>query len=67
MAKIDVISAKKAGTLFGLFIERLKRTPQQTAYQSYNSETKQWFNTTWDDIATPVSYTHLTLPTICSV
>lgn len=55
MAKIDVISAEQAGTLFGLFIERLKRTPQQTAYQSYNSETKQWFNTTWDDIATQVA------------
>ena len=55
MAKIDVISAEQAGTLFGLFIERLKRTPQQTAYQSYNSETKQWFNTTWNDIATQVA------------
>jgi long-chain acyl-CoA synthetase len=55
MAKIDVISAEQAGTLFGLFIERLKRTPQQTAYQSYNSETKQWFNTTWDEVATQVA------------
>jgi long-chain acyl-CoA synthetase len=55
MATIDVISAEQAGTLYGLFTERLQRSPNQTAYRSYNSDTKEWFDTTWAEVATQVA------------
>ena len=51
----DIISAKQASTLYGLFKERLKRSPHKTAYKSYNSETKQWFDITWSEVATRVA------------
>jgi len=55
MTPTDVISAEQAGTLFGLFRERLQRSPQQTAYRSFNSATKQWFDATWLEVAAQVA------------
>ena len=55
MNMTDIISAKQASTLYGLFKERLKRSPHKTAYKSYNSETKQWFDITWSEVASRVA------------
>jgi long-chain acyl-CoA synthetase len=46
----DYISAEQAGTLYGLFRERLSRSPDHIAYQSYSSETKDWVGTTWQEV-----------------
>ena len=54
MNMTDIISAKQACTLYGLFKERLKRSPHKTAYKSYDPETKQWFDITWSEVATRV-------------
>jgi long-chain acyl-CoA synthetase len=55
MTSTDLISHEQAGTLYGLFRERLKRSPDQTAYRSYDSLTKQWFDTTWSQVAAQVA------------
>ena len=56
MNMTDIISAKQARTLYGLFKERLKRSPHKTAYKSYDLETKQWFDITWSEVAARVGY-----------
>ena len=55
MATTDIISAEQAGTLYGLFRERLQRSPDHIAYKSYNPETTQWFDTTWHEVAVQVA------------
>ena len=55
MASTDVISAEQSATLYGLFKERLLRSPDKVAYKSYDSETKQWFETTWAEVAAQVA------------
>ena len=56
MATTDIISAEQAGTLYGLFRERLQRSPDHIAYKSYNPETTQWFDTTWHEVAVQVAW-----------
>jgi len=43
----DVISAERAGTLDGLFAQRVRRTPKLTAYCSFDPASKQWRDTSW--------------------
>jgi long-chain acyl-CoA synthetase len=43
----DIISADKAGTLDGLFVQRIRRTPDLTAYRSFNPVSKEWRDTSW--------------------
>ena len=54
-AKTDYISAEQAGNLYGLFLERLARSPDHIAYRSYSNQTKDWYNTTWRDVAQQVA------------
>ncbi|MFW5451420.1 MAG: AMP-dependent synthetase/ligase [Methylophagaceae bacterium] len=51
----DTIPQEQAGTLYGLFRERLKRSPHDTAYRSYSNETKSWYDVTWEEVATQVA------------
>ena len=51
----DVIPLEQAGTLYGLFCERLKRSPHHTAYRSYSNDTKSWYDVTWEEVATQVA------------
>ncbi len=51
----DTIPQEQAGTLYGLFRERLKRSPHNTAYRSYSNETKSWYDVTWEEVATQVA------------
>lgn len=54
-AGTDYISAEQAGTLYGLLLERVSRSPDQVAYQSYSAQTHSWYDTTWREVAQQVS------------
>jgi long-chain acyl-CoA synthetase len=51
----DHISASLAGTLDGLFRERVQRTPHKPAYTAYSRDTQQWQTLTWQQMADEVS------------
>ncbi|WP_428609328.1 AMP-dependent synthetase/ligase [Sedimenticola sp.] len=46
----DLISVDLAGTLDGLFLQRMKRTPERTAYRSYERKTGQWCDYSWREM-----------------
>jgi len=46
-ALVHVISAQEAGTLDGLFRERVKRTPEVVAYRDFNVQHANWRDYTW--------------------
>lgn len=54
-AKTDYISAEQAGTLYGLFTERLARSPDHIAYRSYSNQNQSWYDTTWREVAQQVA------------
>ncbi len=41
------ITPAEAGTLSGLFYERVKRSPQQLAYRCYDEDTQAWQDLSW--------------------
>ncbi len=41
------ISPQDAGTLYGLFRERLRRTPDKAAYRAYDFAAQRWEDWTW--------------------
>ena len=43
----DLISPEQAGTLHGLFIERVRRSPQRVAYRHFDQQRNQWVDYTW--------------------
>jgi len=47
----DLISADSAVTLYGLFLQRLRRTPDLIAYRSYSRRSSSWVEYTWQDMA----------------
>ncbi|MFW5426361.1 MAG: AMP-dependent synthetase/ligase [Methylophagaceae bacterium] len=51
----DVIPQEQAGTLYGLFRERLKRSPHHAAYQNYSTKDKVWYDITWEEVSTQVA------------
>lgn len=51
----DTILTEQAGTLYGLFQQRLKRSPQHIAYRSYSSLQKDWYDTSWQQVAIQVA------------
>ena len=50
----DIISVEGAGTLYGLFAARVRRTPDTVAYRSYDSHARIWQDTTWRDMGRAV-------------
>jgi long-chain acyl-CoA synthetase len=46
----DIISAKSAGTLDGLFRERVRLSPQLTAYKHYDRNQQAWCDTSWHEM-----------------
>ncbi|MCG8427202.1 MAG: AMP-binding protein, partial [Chromatiales bacterium] len=46
----DLISVEDAGTLDGLLVQRIKRTPDNLAYRSYDRPSKSWVDYTWREI-----------------
>ena len=51
----DLISVDLAGTLDGLFRQRVKRTPERTAYHSYNRRLGQWQSHSWREMGQQVA------------
>ena len=51
----DSISSGQAETLYGLFLERVKRSPQDIAYRSYSNSRKEWYDTSWQQVAVQVA------------
>ena len=45
----DIIDPKTAGTLAGLFCERVRRTPEACAYRRFNSATESFEEISWDE------------------
>jgi long-chain acyl-CoA synthetase len=55
-AKLDhIISSESAGTLAGLFRERVKRTPAAIAYQYFDPVKGMWQRASWAEMATEVA------------
>jgi len=52
---LDKIPAATAGTLAGLFRERVRRTPGATAYRHYDETTGRWQDSSWADMAAAVA------------
>jgi len=46
----SIIPAEVAGTLDGLFSERVRRSPQMVAYRNYDQLTGRWYDHTWAQI-----------------
>jgi len=46
----SIIPAEVAGTLDGLFSERVRRSPQMVAYRNYDQLTGRWHDHTWAQI-----------------
>ncbi|MDY6981175.1 MAG: long-chain fatty acid--CoA ligase [Pseudomonadota bacterium] len=51
----DLISQEEAGNLHGLFQERVRRNPQRIAYRHYNTDSGQWEDISWQQMADEVS------------
>lgn len=51
----DIIAPHQAGTLYGLFQARLKRSPLHPAYRSYSKKQKQWHDLSWQEVANHVA------------
>ncbi len=51
----DTISAETAGTIPGLFRERLRRTPDASAYRYLDDRSGQWSDSTWRHMAAQVA------------
>ncbi len=51
---LDTISRDEAATLAGLFRERVRRSPDKTAYKDYDGTSGQWKTYTWTDTAREV-------------
>lgn len=50
-ARIDIIKPIEAISLYGLFIERLKRSPEHPAYRRFDAESHQWTDINWQQLA----------------
>ncbi|GAB4121115.1 MAG: AMP-dependent synthetase/ligase [Sideroxydans sp.] len=50
-----VITPQQAGTLHGLFLERVKRTPDAEAYRYFDNARNAWMSFTWRQMAAEVA------------
>jgi long-chain acyl-CoA synthetase len=53
MQQTDVISPEQAGTLHGLFLERVRRSPDKTAYRYFQQDA--WLDISWRDMLSEVA------------
>ncbi len=49
----NIIAPQQAGTLHGLFVERVRRSPDKIAYQHFDQD--QWRNISWQQMANEVA------------
>ncbi len=57
----DIIHPEQAGSIFGLFTERVRRSPGHCAYRQYNKISQKWEDFSWQDIADQVVLWHTAL------
>jgi long-chain acyl-CoA synthetase len=50
----DIISPETAQTLYGLFKERVRRTPDRTAYTYFDAESNSWKSCSWSEISVEI-------------
>lgn len=50
----EIVTARQAETLWGLFCERVRRSPADLAYRDYDPLTNNWRDHTWQSIAVRV-------------
>jgi len=53
--ELDLITVEQAGTLSGLFYERVQRSPDKVAYRYYDTSTDSWNDLTWSDAGKQVA------------
>jgi len=51
----DIISPEDARSLYGLFKERVKRTPDRTAYRYFDEKQNTWLDFSWQEMAHEIS------------
>jgi len=51
----DLINVETAGTLDGLFYERVRRSPDTTAYEVFDQAARAWRDLSWRDVAGQVA------------
>ena len=51
----DIISTEIAGTLDGLMVQRVRRTPDNTAYRCFDADSKTWRDTSWREVGEQIS------------
>jgi long-chain acyl-CoA synthetase len=51
----DIITPEAAQTLSGLFDERVRRTPDSTAYKYFDEKTNSWEVCSWSEMASEIS------------
>jgi len=51
----DVITPEQAVTLHGLFLERVKRSPNKEAYRYFDTPRAQWVSLTWNQMSEQVA------------
>lgn len=51
----DLISIDIAGTLDGMFRQRVKRSPDRLAYRHYDKDSKSWLDLNWSEAAAEVA------------
>ncbi len=54
-AHLDIISPETAGTLHGLFLERLQRSPTAVAYRYFDEQRQQWCDASWEQMGADVA------------
>jgi long-chain acyl-CoA synthetase len=54
----DTIHPDQASSIFGLFSERIRRSPGHCAYRQYNKKSQEWEDFSWQDIANQVVLWH---------
>ena len=52
---MDIIPMEVAGTLAGLFSERVRRSPQRVAYRDFDPSGEKWRDRTWQQMAREVT------------
>ena len=51
----DAITPEQAGTLHGLFLERVKRSPDKEAYRYFDNTKNTWISLTWKQMLAEVA------------
>ena len=51
----DIISTEIAGTLDGLMLQRIRRSPESLAYRSFDADSKRWRDTRWSEVGEQIA------------